>query len=405
MITAVTMDSMYGRLPWYVRLSWYIRSSRGLLSKTVAKKLIPLLFASFAILGASTRLGICDPAQRISGPFVHDNLVVYLVHGPSKDGPVPMTLEEAVKDKRVRVYETGDVNELAIENLGDKEVFIQAGDIVTGGRQDRALTASLILPPHSGRVPLAALCVEPGRWTGRPAEDSGTFKAADAAVPSRAAKLLMITPSIAGAASSPPSPVPAPTPGASANIDSAYATAATAARSKQQEMWDEARRVENALSNNLMAPVGAPESPSSLRLALDNKTLRDAEKGFTDDLQKLGDQGNDIVGYVVAINGHLNSGTVYESNGLFRKMWPKQLQAGVVEAIAAGKPEKLESNTKPSTQEVEAFLASADAGKVSVQQLSPYINQETRDAAHTLSAETQRKEGSWVTRSYLLKTQ
>jgi hypothetical protein len=76
-----------------------------------------------------------------------------------------------------------------------------------------------------------------------------------------------------------------------------------------------------------------------------------------------------------------------------------------VEAIAAGKPEKLESNTKPSTQEVEAFLASADAGKVSVQQLSPYINQETRDAAHTLSAETQRKEGSWVTRSYLLKTQ
>jgi hypothetical protein len=40
-----------------------------------------------------------------------------------------------------------------------------------------------------------------------------------------------------------------------------------------------------------------------------------------------------------------------------------------------------------------------------VQQLSPYINQETRDAAHTLSAETQRKEGSWVTRSYLLKTQ
>jgi hypothetical protein len=350
------------------------------------KSLIALLFASFTALASATP-GRCDPADRISGPFVHDNLVVYLIHGSASDRPVPMTLQEAVKDKLVRVIETGDVNQLTVENVADKEVFIQAGDIVKGGRQDRALTASLILPPHSGLVSLSALCVESGRWSGRPAEDSRTFNAADATVPSRAAKVLM---------TSPVSPAAPPA------AQSTYATASAGVRGKQQEMWAEAQRVKERLSQNLSVEVAAPQSPSSLRLALDNKTLQEAEKGFTDDLQKLGDQENDVVGYVVAINGHLNSAAVYESNGLFRKMWPKQLQASAVEAIAAGKPD---DNAVPSTKDVEMFLASADAGKVSVQELTSYVKQETRDADKALFAETQRTEGSWVARNYLAKTQ
>jgi hypothetical protein len=55
----------------------------------------------------------------------------------------------------VRVEETGSVNELKIENLGDEDVYIQSGDIVKGGRQDRALTVSFILPKKSGAVPEA----------------------------------------------------------------------------------------------------------------------------------------------------------------------------------------------------------------------------------------------------------
>ncbi|MGO9785418.1 MAG: ARPP-1 family domain-containing protein [Stellaceae bacterium] len=42
-------------------------------------------------------------------------------------------------------------------------MFAQAGDIVKGGQQDRALTASLLLPPRSGRTRLAVFCVEHGR--------------------------------------------------------------------------------------------------------------------------------------------------------------------------------------------------------------------------------------------------
>ena len=73
--------------------------------------------------------------------------------------------------------ETGNVNSLAIENLGDQAVFVQAGDIVKGGQQDRTLTVSLLLPPKSGRVPIASFCVEHGRWSARGGEDARSFSA------------------------------------------------------------------------------------------------------------------------------------------------------------------------------------------------------------------------------------
>src|SRR5262249_47160403 len=77
--------------------------------------------------------------MRISGPHTHENLVLFFLHGPSQPGPVPLTLEEALAKGNVHLKETGLVSELSIENTGDQEVFIQSGDIVKGGRQDRVL--------------------------------------------------------------------------------------------------------------------------------------------------------------------------------------------------------------------------------------------------------------------------
>ena len=88
--------------------------------------------------------------MRISGPHVHENLAVYFVHGVSAGGAIPLTLQEALAKGSVQVVETGRVNELQIENTGSEEVFIQAGDIVKGGKQDRVLTVSFVLPSKSG---------------------------------------------------------------------------------------------------------------------------------------------------------------------------------------------------------------------------------------------------------------
>ena len=150
----------------------------------------PLLMFSFAGLGgAQTPDGV-----RVSGPLVHENLAVYFIHGKSSPGKVPLSLEEALAKGVVKVRETGNVNQLEIENFGKEEVFVQAGDIVKGGQQDRTLMVSLVLPPQSGRVPIASFCVEEGRWAARGREDVKSFATAGAAVPSREMKIAMKAP-------------------------------------------------------------------------------------------------------------------------------------------------------------------------------------------------------------------
>lgn len=74
----------------------------------------------------------------LSGPFTHDNLQVFLIHGDTQlEERRYATLSEALEKKLVVVKETGNVQELTIENLSkDLTVFLNAGDIVKGGRQD-----------------------------------------------------------------------------------------------------------------------------------------------------------------------------------------------------------------------------------------------------------------------------
>ena len=80
---------------------------------------------------------------RLPGPYTHRILSIYLIHrdgrnaGPAPTTPVPMTLREALEQGTVKILETGNVRQLVVRNVGGREVFIQAGDIVKGGKQDR----------------------------------------------------------------------------------------------------------------------------------------------------------------------------------------------------------------------------------------------------------------------------
>src|ERR1700680_679870 len=90
----------------------------------------------------------------------------------------------------VIVRETGNVNELAVENVSsDRDVYIQSGDIVKGGRQDRTIALDFIAPPRSGKMPIAAFCVENGRWTARGTESPAQFSASTQALAGRELKL------------------------------------------------------------------------------------------------------------------------------------------------------------------------------------------------------------------------
>ena len=289
---------------------------------------------------------------------------------------MPLTLGEAMSRKLVEVRETGNVNTLEIESFGSQRVFVQAGDVVKGGRQDRTLMVSLVLPPKSGRISIASFCVEHGRWSGRATEDPTKFSTSAAAVPSREMKLAM----------------QAPKPSAPANRGMEVA-------SRQQEVWDRVQKAQDRLSAATGGEVRSVASSTSLQLALENEKLAKLRTGYVESLKAAGENGDDIVGYVFAVNGKINSGEVYESNGLFRKMWPKLLDASATEAISH-RNEAVEKVV--SVKAVQAFLDAGNAGKETVAPLNFGVNRVTRESDHAWQFETSLAEG-WVHRSYLSK--
>jgi hypothetical protein len=350
--------------------------------------LLGVISASPFVLAGLAGLAAAPAAEgtRVSGPVTHENLTVYFIHGPSAPGKVPLTLDEALSKRVVQVRETGNVNQLEIENLGNDEVFIQSGDIVKGGQQDRTLMVSLVLPPKSGRVPIASFCVE--------REDVKNFSSSAASVPSREMKLAMKAPK-------PVTDAPVAEPrGGRQN----YAASETSTR--QSEVWAGVRKMQGKLTGSIGSPVNSAQSGSSLQLALENEKLLDVQQAYIKALKAAGEKDDDIVGYVFAVNGKLNSADVYPSNGLFRKMWTKLLTASAIEAIGHKDEAR---DAAPSIEAVTAFLVDAERGKATEKPLNDSVKLDTREGDQAYLFETARAKASpsapaaWVHRNYLAK--
>lgn len=365
-----------------------------------------ILLSAAVALAACVEAGAAraaDQGHKVSGPHVHKNLAVYFLHGPSAPDAVPLTLAEALAAKGVRVIETGNVNALQVENIGKDAVFIQSGDIVKGGQQDRVLTVSLLLPPGSGKVAIDSFCVEQGRWTARGKEDVKQFASASHALPSREAKLAMKMPA---------QPLPAAV-GLSAMPESNGIRAGIEQRiqrqglrdvsdagAKQRRVWDEVSRIQDGLSSRLGGKVNAAQSETSLQLALENEKLATARLDYVTALEAKAAGASDIVGFVFAIDGKINSADVYPSAALFKKMWPKLLAASVTEALATRNKGDAEA---PAVATVDAFLKAADTGKRHEATIARLMKTETVDAERALYVEARTSEGKWVHRNYLAK--
>ena len=305
---------------------------------------------------------------RVSGPFTHKNLTIFLIHGKNQiEGKSFLTLQEALEQKKVVVYETKDVNELSIENRSDQDIYVQSGDIVKGGQQDRVLAVDLIVPPKSGRLPIAAFCVESGRWNKREGEKVEVFASSAEVIVTKDLKL-----------------------------------AAKSAQS-QGAVWKNVSVAQDKLSENLSTRVNSSVSESSLQLAVENKKVQETAAGYTTALADVVKGKHDVIGYVFAINGAVNSADVYASNELFKKLWPKLLKANAIEAIA-----ELQKDLKfePATHEdVMTFLAEAERSKASEKELTERIELLTREDDKNIFFETRDRahKGAWIHRNYIRK--
>ena len=320
-------------------------------------------------------LGPVGPAPeagnyKVSGPYKHENLSVFLIHGKDRiTGRTFLTLQEAITQKKVIVYETQSVNQLAIENVSGDEVYVQAGEIVKGGQQDRVLGIDMIVPARSGKMPIAAFCVERGRWSKRGSEQVSVFSSSAEVVSTRDLKL-----------------------------------AAKKSRS-QGEVWKNVTVAQDKLSQNVGVRVNAAASDSSLQLALENKAVQKSADEYVKALSRITLGHSDVIGYAFAINGKVNSADVYASSGLFKKLWPKLLKASAIEAIAEFRRGATFSNV--SSENMQTFLQESESGKAAEksEELTKRIQLVTRESAENVFFETRDRAQKqvWLHRNYIKK--
>src|SRR5205814_3854739 len=114
------------------------------------------------------------------------NLTIFpVVSANTHDTSGFITLDEGIRSGDVVVSEAGrvaglirgphphipastsaQVNQLVLVNNSKHPLILLAGEIVTGGKQDRIIAKDRIIPTGGDPVDLSVFCVEPGRWIG-----------------------------------------------------------------------------------------------------------------------------------------------------------------------------------------------------------------------------------------------
>lgn len=239
-----------------------------------------------------------------------------------------------VDGPHVQVRQSGaTVNTLVLVNRSRRPLLLLAGEVVTGGKQDRIIGKDRIVPPGAEPLPLDVFCVERGRWSA-----GNAFKAAN----------LMAHPSVREKA---------------------------AVAKKQGEVWDAVRRGSTSEQASADYAATLPAPPPAARVSAEglgrviesearsesyarvyqSPTVVASVDSFAAEVERRfreATKGQRVVGVIVAYGGEVAWSEVFASDALFRRYWPKLLRSYVVEAVA--RPRLRE---KASLADAQQFLA------------------------------------------------
>jgi hypothetical protein len=133
--------------------------------------------------------GRSEGEWRLLEPVTYENISVFpVVSSNSQDTSPFLTLEEGLATGEVLVREQGSeglvrgrdgrpvyvpqnntgasVNQLVLINRSRRPLLLLAGELVSGGKQDRVIGKDRIIPAGAPPLPLSVFCVEHGPWTG-----------------------------------------------------------------------------------------------------------------------------------------------------------------------------------------------------------------------------------------------
>ena len=278
-----------------------------------------------------------DGSWRLLNPITYENISVFpVVAGYTSDTSRFLTLEEGLASGEVVVSEQGaaglarsrdgvirptystsaSVNQLVLINRSKRPLLLLAGELVSGGKQDRIIGKDRIVPVGADPLPLDVFCVEHGRWS-----SGGNFSAAKT----------IVHPSVREQA---------------------------AVNQKQEEVWNAVRNgttFSAGLSGTAQPPAAPPrvsrealsetvevEAQTESYDKLYNRSRRiggdvdsfvaEVQRRFAKETSGL--KNERVVGVVVAYGGDVAWSDIFASEELFNKYWTKLLRSYAVEALA-----------------------------------------------------------------------
>jgi hypothetical protein len=291
-----------------------------------------------------TPVAALAPGFTLDGPFTHANLTIYVVRGSTSDAREYITLDEglgartvAVREKTGAGQDRAEVNTLEIENRSDKWLFLQAGDIVKGGKQDRTIMTDLTLAPRSGPQPIEAFCVEHGRWT--PGTNGLAFKDNPGIV--AGARLKM----------------------------------AIQSEKSQPRVWQEVANAEGRAVE--AARAVALSTTGTYNAIAENKALSTNRDAYVAVLLPQIRKYPNAIGMAVAINGTVTSADVYASPALFQRLSRKLLDSYALEGLLAH--DASQPVTAPTRQQMIAFLSKPSAARAASETVGTSMQRSTRE--------------------------
>jgi len=329
-----------------------------------------LLVAGFATINRhEVRAGEAGPASgyKVLEPIRHGNLTVFPVVA-AKSYPTGefLTLDEGLRSGEVVVTEAGsvqglirrngtpirhdgaEVNRLVLVNNSKRPLLLLAGEVVSGGKQDRVIGKDRIVPAESDPIDLSVFCVEHGRWVA----STQNFGASE---------------SLYGSASGSSTGKTSPPPMAIMVQPSVRAKAM--ADKNQSEVWSEVAKQKDAMTNvvagaaaeTVTVDLGQVTSYAKVnenavvRLQVDS-IAKPMELSYQSLIRQLRDRN--AVGVVVAVNGRIIWADIFASTDLLSKYWPKLVRSYASEAIVTRAKEM-----DVTTKQAEGFLAEMEGRK------------------------------------------
>ncbi|MCH8903054.1 MAG: hypothetical protein IIA45_03975 [Bacteroidetes bacterium] len=192
------------------------------------------------------------------------------------------------------------VNTLFIENTSMDTIYLMAGEVIKGGKQNRVIAQDVLIPPSNGeKVDLSVFCVEHGRWSYSDNDNDG---------------------------------IPASF-GIISNATTVQTTKVIDTEKDQSKVWDSVRGV--------MSKNDAVSGTGTYTALEDAEEFKAELNGYLAHFENFASSFDNMIGVVVVCGSNIVCLDMFATKELFRKEFSGLLISYATEAITNGEDVKI----------------------------------------------------------------